>query len=494
MKLDRYALAALDRRVRRPDYDPASIGCGIVHLGLGSFHRAHQAVYTDAVLVRDPAWGICGVSLRSRGVVDALVRQDHLYTLLVRAPQGIEARIIGSLREALCAADGMHAVVARLAAPATRIVSLTVTEKGYCHHPASGRLDRAHPDILHDLEYRDAPVSALGVLLCGLAARMAGGVPLTVLCCDNLPRNGATVRALALELAALMDPRLARWIDAEVSFPSCMVDRIVPATSADDHDVARRFGLEDDAPVSTEPFMQWVIEDKFAAGRPPWQDAGAQFVADVAPFELMKLRLLNGAHSTMAYLGYLAGHATICAASSDPLIARVVECLWDELEPTLPAALLTTPGSDPSAYRQALMQRFRNPALAHRTWQIAMDGSQKLPQRLLEAARERLARRQSVDTIALAVASWMRYVAGSDDQGGAIEVRDPLASNFLKIARAAAGDSQALGRGLLGLSAIFGDDLPHDPRFREAVQGWLTKLAANGVRATLAGAAQFGRG
>ena len=493
MRLDRHALTAVDRRVRRPDYDPATIGCGIVHLGLGSFHRAHQAAYTDAVLGRDPTWGICGVSLRSRGVVDALVRQDHLYTLLVRAPQGIEPRIIGSLREALCAADGIRAVVARLAAPSTRIVSLTVTEKGYCHDPASGRLDRSHPDIVRDLGNRDAPASALGVLLFGLAARMASGAPLTVLCCDNLPHNGATVRALALELAEIIDPHLARWIEAEVSFPSCMVDRIVPATSADDLDAVRRFGLEDDAPVATEPFMQWVIEDDFAAGRPAWQDAGAQFAADVAPFEMMKLRLLNGAHSTMAYLGYLAGHATICEASSDPLIARVVDCLWDELEPTLPAALLTTPCSDPVAYRQALMARFRNPALAHRTWQIAMDGSQKLPQRLLGAARERLARRQGVATIALAVAGWMRYVAGIDDKGGAIDVRDPLAGSFARIASAAAGDSRALGRGLFGLTAIFGDDLADDPRFRAPVLDWLAKLAADGVRATLAGAAQFGR-
>jgi fructuronate reductase len=260
-----------------------------------------------------------------------------------------------------------------------------------------------------------------------------------------------------------------------------MVDRIVPATTPADLATAREFGLNDTVPVATEPFSQWVIEDHFANGRPAWEMAGAQFVADVAPFELMKLRMLNGAHSTMAYLGYLAGHEFIYQASSDPGLARTVEALWDEIAPTLPP----TPGIDIPVYRRDLMRRFRNTALPHRTWQIAMDGSQKLPQRLLAAARARLAADQSIDTIALAVAAWMRYLSGRDEHGQAIDVRDPLAATFASVVAAAAGNTRALCARLLAIEPVFGRDLPADPRFAGVVQGHLERLFARGVRATL---------
>lgn len=471
--------------VERPGYDPARVSTGIVHLGLGNFHRAHQAAYTDAVLAGDPSWGICGVSLRSRGVIDALAAQDHLYTLLERGPGGTQPRVIGSVREALAAADGIGAVLERIAAPATRIVSLTVTEKGYCHRPADGSLDLAHPDIVHDLADPQAPVSVPGILVRALALRRAHGTPLTVLSCDNLPHNGATARGIVLALAERLDPHLARWIADRVAFPSTMVDRIVPAVTDADRTAAGTFGYTDAVPVATEPFTQWVIEDRFAAGRPAWEAAGAQFVADVAPFELMKLRLLNGAHSTMAYLGYLAGHDFIYQVSADPALAAAVERLWSELEPTLPAALGAA-GVDLAAYRRELMARFRNTALPHRTWQIAMDGSQKLPQRLLAAARERLAQDLPVDAIALTVAAWMRYVAGTDEKGAAIDVRDPLAPECARIAAAAGGDPARLADGLLALEAVFGRDLPADPRFRTAVCQRLADLYARGVRAVLA--------
>jgi len=467
--------------VRTPGYDPRAVGVGIVHLGLGNFHRAHQAVYTDAVLADDAAWGICGVSLRTRGVVDALAAQDCRYTVLERGPDGTQARVIGSLREALAGGDGTARAIRRIAAPATRIVSLTVTEKGYCHLPASGSLDGAHPDIVHDLAHPGAPRSAPGVLLAGLAARMPSGQPVTVLCCDNLPRNGALVRALMLELAELRDPALARWIETRVAFPASMVDRIVPATTPADIATAHELGLDDAVPVSTEPFSQWVIEDRFAGARPAWEAAGAQFVADVAPFELMKLRLLNGAHSAMAYLGWLAGHEFIYQASSDPGVARMVERLWNELGPTLPAM----PGIDIAAYRQDLMRRFRNTALPHRTRQIAMDGSQKLPQRLLAPARERLAARQSVDAIALAVAAWMRYASGRDERGNAIDVRDPLSTRLAAVAAATGGCARDLCAGLLAIEPVFGRDLPADPRFTGPVQRHLERLLALGVRAAL---------
>ena len=470
----------LPANVRRPDYDPRAVSTGMVHLGLGNFHRAHQAVYTDAVLADDPAWGICGVSLRTRGAVDALAAQQHRYTLLERGPDGTNARVIGSLREALAGPEGVTQAIRRIACSATRIVSLTVTEKGYCHLPATGRLDAAHPDIVHDLAHPDAPRSAPGVLLAGLAARQPSGLPVSVLTCDNLPHNGALVKKLVLELAGLRDPRLARWIEADVTFPATMVDRIVPATTPADLETVHQLGLVDAVPVATEPFSQWVIEDRFAAGRPAWENAGAQFVADVAPFELMKLRMLNGAHSTMAYLGYLAGHEFIYQASSDAGLARVVEGLWDELAPTLPA----TPGIDIPAYRRDLMRRFRNSALPHRTWQIAMDGSQKLPQRLLAAARARLAANQSIDTIALAVAAWMRYVGGRDENGQPIDVRDPLAATFAGVAAATNGPGE-LAAGLLALPQIFGSDLPADARFADPVRRHLERLFKHGVRAVL---------
>ncbi len=480
MKLAAALHGALSAGVRGPGYDPRSVSTGIVHLGLGNFHRAHQAVYTDTVLADDPAWGICGVSMRTRGAVDALIAQDHLYTVIERDPDGTGARVIGSLREALAGADGVARAIRRIAAADIRIVSLTVTEKGYCHQSATGGLDRAHPDIRHDLAHPDDPRSAPGVLLAGLAARMPSGAPISVLTCDNLPHNGALVRKLVLELAELRDPRLARWIEASVAFPATMVDRIVPATTPADLETVRRLGLEDAAPVATEPFSQWVIEDSFASGRPAWEAAGAQFVADVAPFELMKLRMLNGAHSTMAYLGYLAGHEFIYQASGDPGLARVVENLWDELAPTLPA----TPGVDIPAYRRDLMRRFRNTALPHRTWQIAMDGSQKLPQRLLAAARERLAANQSVDTIALAVAAWMRYVGGRDEAGQAIDVRDPLAATFVNVAAATSSPGERAA-GLLALPQIFGSDLPADARFADPVRRHLERICKHGVQAVL---------
>jgi fructuronate reductase len=326
------------------------------------------------------------------------------------------------------------------------------------------------------------------VLLRALALRRAHGTPLSVLCCDNLPHNGATVRSLALELAARLDPALAAWMESNVAFPATMVDRIVPATTDADRAAVRALGYDDAAPVATEPFTQWVIEDRFAHGRPAWENAGAQFVSDVAPYELMKLRLLNGAHSTMAYLGYLAGYDYIYQVSADALFARAVERLWTELTPTLPAALSGAAGVDIGAYQRELLARFRNTALPHRTWQIAMDGSQKLPQRLLAPARERLARGAPIDAIALGVAAWMRYVAGIDDKGAAIDVRDPLATECARAAAGARGDADALCDALLTLEPVFGRDLPADPGFRTPVRAWLCKLMAGGVRATLAAA------
>ncbi len=471
--------------VARPRYDPARVDIGIVHLGIGAFHRAHEAVVVDDVLTHDARWGICGVSLRTATATRVLAAQDGLYTLLMRSAEGTTARVIGSVREQLFLGTQRDELMARFADPAVRIVSLTVTEKGYCHDPATGKLNVQHPEIVHDLAHREAPVSAPGVLVAGLAARRdAAAGPITVLCCDNLPHNGRTVEGIVLALADLWDPALPDWIGSHVTFPSTMVDRIVPATTERDiAETAQLLGVHDAAPVVCEPYFQWVMEDRFAGGRPMWEDAGVQFASDVGPFETMKLRLLNGSHSTLAYLGFLAGHDYIWQACSDPQLGTLVERLMaEEIAPTVPAPS----GVDLVDYRRQLLQRFRNPVLPHRTQQIAMDGSQKLPQRLLNTVRERLAGEGSITHLALAIAGWIRYASGTDEQGQAIAVSDPLAPQFRDIVAAAGGDAVRIAAGFLDLAAVFGTDLGKHMRFRAAVTANVVSLFTKGVRTTLA--------
>jgi fructuronate reductase len=492
-RLSLAVLGALPAAVARPAYDPRRIDIGIVHLGIGAFHRAQTAVYSDdALALEDGAWGICGVSLRSPEVRDRLVPQDGLYTAVEKSPSGVRRRVIGSVREVLFLEDERDRVRARLAAASTRIVSLTITEKGYGHDPATGKLDLAHPDIAHDLADAARPQSAIGLLVAALEARRrAGAGAFTVLCCDNLPHNGALVRGLVLAFAVARDATLRRWIEDNVRFPSTMVDRIVPATTAADiaeNDAA--IGLHDAAPVVHEPFRQWAIEDSFAAGRPAWDRAGAQLVGDVAPFEAMKLRLLNGSHSTLAYLGYLAGYEFIYqVAAQRDFVVLMRRLMRDEVAPSLQPP----PGVDLAAYQSMLVERFSNPALPHRTQQIAMDGSQKLPQRLLATVRDNLAAGRSIDLLTLAVAGWMRYASGLDEAGAEITVSDPMAGEFARLAAARRGDPPALAREFLGLRAIFGADLPADPRFAGKAASWLSALFADGAARTVARAAGSAR-
>jgi fructuronate reductase len=479
-------LDALLPGVVAPAARPAAIG--IVHLGLGAFHRAHQVEFTDDALrlAGTPAapWGICGVSLKTAGARDKLAAQDGLYTLVRREARGVERRVLGSLREVRFLGDERHEVHARLAAPETAIVSLTITEKGYGHDPATGRLDPAHPEIAPDIVDLERPRSAVGLIVASLdARRLSHGRPYTVLCCDNLPHNGALVRGLVLDFAQRRDVALAAWIERHVAFPSTMVDRIVPATTpADVEENDRAVGMHDAAVVVCEPFRQWAIEDAFVAGRPPWELAGAEIVSDVAPFETMKLRLLNGSHSAFAYLGFLAGHEFVYQVAAQPEFVAYMRALMAEAAPTLrvPASV------DLVAYRAALVERFGNPALPHRTKQIAMDGSQKLPQRLLNTIRENLAAGRPVTRLALAVAAWMRYVAGVDERGAPIDVADPLKAQFAAIAQRHRGDARALRDALLGLRAVFGDDLPRDPRFTEPLGAWLEQLFRDGAARTVA--------
>lgn len=468
---------------QRPAYDRAALRPGIVHLGLGAFFRAHGALYTDEVLGSEPGdWGIIGASLQRPDQRDRLQPQDWLYAALERGPGGLKARIVGSLLGVRVATEDPAGLVAAMAAAETRIVTLTITEKGYCHDPATGRLVATHPDIVHDLASPASPRTAVGFLTEALdRRRLLGAAPFTVLCCDNLPANGKLVAGLVQDFAALRDERLAQWVATNVAFPSSMVDRIVPAaTPADIAEGAALMGVVDEAPAVHEPFRQWVIEDRFVDGaRPRWERGGAELVGDVTPFEHMKLRLLNGAHSALAYLGYLSGYETIVEAVGDPALAGFIGRLWrDEIIPVVPPP----PGTDLHDYTRRLMVRFANPAIRHRTWQIAMDGSQKLPQRLLATIRERRARGLDLSCLTLVIAAWIRYVGGLDERGQRIDVRDPLAEKMRNTLDAAGPEPTARVAAALGVEAVFGSDLGQDATFVEAVTRAYADLLRLGAR------------
>ena len=490
-RLSAATLHRLPAAVARPAYDRAGLAIGIVHLGLSAFHRAHQAVYTDAALAAgDRRWGTLGASLHSAGTRDALVPQDGLYTVLARQGAGTrdgvgeQVRVVGSLAGVLGGPGDIEALLAAMAAPDVRLVSLTVTEKGYGVDPATGMLDPARADVRHDLLRPDAPRSALGVVVEALRRRRAAGLPaFTLLPCDNLSRNGTVLRGAAVDFARLRDPDLGRYLDGELRCPSTTVDRIVPATTeADRARVGALLGLRDEAPVVTEPFSQWVIEDGFSLGRPAWDMAGAVFVGDVAPFEAMKLRLLNGSHSTLAYLGSLAAHATVADAMAAPGFAPLIRGLMDrEVTPGLPVLA----GFDLDRYKSSLIKRFRNPALHHLLSQIAADGSRKLPQRLLDPIRQRLARGLPFTRLALGVAAWMRHATGLDEAGRPVAVADPLAEAIRRRTAGLAG-AAALTGAFLEFGAVFGTDLPADPAFRAGIEAALSRLIEHGAAATVA--------
>lgn len=499
-RLKASALDALPAHVERPGYDRNALAIGIVHLGLGAFARAHMATVNDAALRTGAGldWGICGVSLRHTDTRDALAPQDGLYALALRdADKGGVPRqrvgVIGCLRETLVAPEDPQAVLARIAAPGTRIVSMTVTEKGYCHDPASGRLNLDHPDVAHDLANPGAPRGVIGLLVYGLQRRRAAGLaPVTVMSLDNLPANGRLLRALVLTFAAQVDAGLADWIASVCAFPCSMVDRIVPRTTdADRQEVAATLGLRDAWPVMAEPYLEWVVEDRFAAGRPDWTAGGARFVNDAAPFETLKLRMVNGAHSALAYLSVMAGWASVDEAMAQPGMRRFLNALMhQEIEPTLPPL----PGLDLAQYRHGLLQRFANPALRHQTRQIAMDGSQKLPQRLLNTVRDRLAVDAPIAGLALAVAGWLHFLRGSDQAGRAYEIQDPLAEALTqRFAQAERGARQAregpaamlAWAGILtAFEPVFGD-LGQEPRFVRAVAQAAQSLRSLGVAGAL---------
>ena len=499
-RLTNAALGALPATILRPRYDRSVVTPGIVHLGIGAFHRAHQAVMVDDRLAAgETDWGIIAASLRSPDTAEALNPQDGLYTIAVRDGDGTRLRVIGSILEVIVAPQAREKLIAAMADARIRIVSLTVTEKGYCHDPATGTLNVAHPDIVHDLANPSAPVSAPGLIVEALARRRAAGIaPFTVLCCDNLPSNGATVRRVVARLAELRDPALGVHVAGSVAFPSTMVDRIVPATTdADRAYVASQLGVSDAWPVMTEPFCQWVIEDQFPTGRPAFEKAGAEIASDVAAYEKMKLRLLNGTHSTMAYLGQLSGLETISDTIATPAFARFIRRMMDEEIGS------TIPGFTPAqldAYKDALIARYNNPALKHRTAQIAMDGSQKIPQRLMNTARDRLAAGQPITLIGTALAGFLRFMTGTGETGAALPINDPKAGTFKAAAesvgatgvtRLAPPEAEALAARLvpamLGIAEVFGETRK-DARLIAAVQAPLAHILSAGALATVAAA------
>lgn len=478
-RLNDAALPGLPADVALPVYDRSTVKTGVVHLGIGAFHRAHQAVvFDDALASGDLRWGVLGASLRSPGVRDQLNPQDGLYTLVVRDGSGDTLRVIGAGQGVLVGPEDPAALVAAMVDAGVHIVTLTVTEKGYRLDPATGALLTGDPEVAADIADIGSPRTAPGFIVAALKARRAAGLkPFTVISCDNLPHNGKRIRAGVIEMARAVDPELASWIEAEGAFPQTMIDRIVPATTPDDIDrLEARLGVRDEGMVKAEPFTQWVIEDWFCGDRPDFARFGVQLTEAVEPWEDAKLRLLNGAHSATAYLGALSGHEHVHEAMATPALKAFVEALWDEAETTLNPP----PGLDIPAYRAELMARFENPALMHRTRQIAMDGSQKLPQRLLAGAGERLAAGQGIEAMALGIAAWMKWQSGVTERGEAFVVDDPLAGETAALLAGAATDAERVAA-LLSLRAVFPEALAADDRFVQAVTGAYLSLSRNGA-------------
>jgi len=438
-----------------PRYDRQLVMPGIVHIGVGGFHRAHEAVYLDDLMAGGMAqeWGICGVGLRpaDKAMRNALIPQDCLYTVVARSAEGDAARVVGSLVRYLFAPEETEAVLDALAAPQTRIVSLTITEGGYNFNQATGAFNAEHPDVVHDLANPAHPTSVFGYLAEALdRRRQAGGGPFTVLSCDNVPENGDMARTTLLAFAALRDPALHDWIAAHAAFPNSMVDRITPQTTDADREMVQdEFGIEDAWPVVCEPFRQWIIEDHFSNGRPPLEQVGVQFTSDVRPYEMMKLRLLNASHSAMGYLGFLAGFPFIHEIMADDVFRAYVKRLMDEEVTPL---LAPVPGVDLAEYKATLLTRFANPAIKDQTTRICLDGSSKVPKFLLPSLREALGRGPSA-LLTLAVAGWFRYLRGEDEEGRSYVLDDPRADELQRLARLGGADP----RPLLGMTDLFGD-------------------------------------
>ncbi|WP_425373473.1 mannitol dehydrogenase family protein [Mesorhizobium hawassense] len=479
-KLSPALLRRLQSAVRKPAYDRAALKPGIAHIGVGAFHRCHQAEYTDDLLADQfDRWGLVGINIRPPLLGRSLGRQDGLYTRLIRQNDEVEARIIGSIVRVVDSQESAEPALDVLASPDIETITMTVTEKGYCHIPSSGALDLDNPDVVHDLANPETPRGVPGILARALELRMAShGRPVTLLSCDNIPANGIILGNVVRKLAEWRGGKLADWIEANVAFPSAMVDRIAPATTAADIEtVEQRFGYHDGAVVVGERFRQWVIENRFAGRVPRWDRVGASFVDDVTPFEHLKMRVLNGAQTTLSYLGVLAGFEHTSDAICDPFLAGFVRrMLSEETLPTL------VPVSDisPAAYVEQSLSRLANTAIRHRNHQIATDGSQKIVQRLLNPIRDRLAKGGSIRLLSVPVAGWMAYlIKASARFGRAWQGSDPFAEKIAAIADRIGSDSQALADAILAIDAIFDPQLAANAIFRAHVVAGLDGLLSN---------------
>ncbi|MFW3170980.1 mannitol dehydrogenase family protein [Geodermatophilus sp. CPCC 206100] len=478
-------LPSLDPSVWTPRYERAAVRTGIVHLGVGGFHRSHQAMYLDRLLEAGQAqdWGICGVGVlpSDRRMQEVMRAQDCLYTLVVKHPDGfLDARVVGSVVEYLFAPEDPDAVVEKMAAEQTRIVSLTVTEGGYNASAVTGEFDAAAPDVVADLRPGAAPRTTFGLVTEALVRRRRRGLPpFTVVSCDNIPGNGDLARRSFAAFAALRDPALGEWVAAEVAFPNSMVDRITPSTTeADRAEVSRRFGVEDLWPVVCEPYTQWVLEDSFPAGRPPLEDVGVQMVADVAPYELMKLRLLNAGHQVLGHLGRLAGHEYVHEACQDPLFREfLLGYLDEEATPTL----APVPGVDLRRYKADLIGRFANPHVGDTLARVCENASDRIPQFLLPVLRANLAAGREIRRSVAVLAGWARSAEGTDDGGSPVELVDPRGAELAERARVQAAEPLAF----LADRDVFGD-LVDDDRVTTRYRAVLDSLHRHGTRATVA--------
>jgi len=482
VRLTKDALASLDVPV--PEYDRSAISVGIVHIGVGGFHRAHQAVYVDQLMREGEAleWGICGVGVLpgDRRMQEALDAQDGLYTLVLKHPDGrYEPRVIGSIVRFLLAPEDPAAVIEAMADERVRIVSLTVTEGGYNLNDITGEFDADNADVRHDLAEGAVPRTTFGLVTEALRVRRERGVgPFTVMSCDNLQGNGELSRRVFAAFARLRDPELGDWIEREVRFPNSMVDRITPQTTdADREEVRERFGIQDAWPVVCEPFMQWVLEDDFAAGRPAFERAGVQVVEDVGPYELMKLRLLNASHQAIAYFGHLCGYRLVHDAAQDPLFREFLLGYMDEeATPTL----APVPGVELDEYKRTLIERFSNPEVRDTIARLAAESSDRIPKWLLPVVRAQLESGGPIARSAAIVASWARYAEGTDEHGDPIQVIDRVAERVQAAAQRQHEDPIAF----IQDRELFGD-LAQDDRFVAAYTDALDSLHHRGARATL---------
>lgn len=485
MKLNNSTLKQLDPQVYTPQYDRSAITPGIVHFGVGGFHRAHQAMYLNRLMNQGKAldWGIIGMGVMDsdQRMRDVLTDSDGLYTLVVKNPDGTRhVEVIGSILDFLYAPDDLHAAIEQLADPAIRIVSLTVTEGGYNVHPVTGEFDLTNAAIAADLANEQAPRTTFGLISAGLKLRRERGIaPFTIMSCDNIQGNGEVTHKMFGAFATALDPEFGEWVQHNVSFPNSMVDRITPVTTnADREDVAQTYGIEDAWPVVCEDFEQWVLEDKFVAGRPPYEEAGVQLVEDVVPYELMKLRLLNATHQGLCYFGHLAGYRAVHDVARNELFADfLLRYMKKEAEPTL----RELPGVDLDAYQHKLIERYSNEYVADTVARLCADSSDRIPKWLMPVVRENLAADREVALSAAIVASWARYAEGTDETGEAITIVDRLAEEVHAAASKHSEDPLAF----LRQRDLFGD-VVDDERFTTPYLKTLQSLHEHGSLATLA--------